>query len=294
MLRSLPVSGKLLVFLGAFCWSLNSPLVKYLALDPFLICALRSLIAGIVLLPFLRPKEIFWSRYLVLYTVCYCALCLSVIVSLSLTTAVIAVGMQYTATAWLFFLACLQSRRFPVKSFLPVLVIMTGVVCFMLSGGSGDSHPVGNAIALTEGIFFAGMSIFSKKVTKTNALGITALGNAVTALVVFSLFPSARLALPLMTTMQWGLMLLLGIVQVAAGYGLYNLGIQKISAQKASLLALWEMILGPLWVALFLQLIPSPMVLLGLSIILLGMFLDSRLDKRSPKACLEVSRPEYF
>lgn len=93
-----------------------------------------------------------------------------------------------------------------------------------------------------------------------------------------------------MTTMQWGLMLLLGIVQVAAGYGLYNLGIQKISAQKASLLALWEMILGPLWVALFLQLIPSPMVLLGLSIILLGMFLDSRLDKRSPKACLEEKK----
>lgn len=51
---------------------------------------------------------------------------------------------------------------------------------------------LGNLIALTEGIFFAGMSLASQKATRTNALGITALGNLVTALVVFALFPSAR------------------------------------------------------------------------------------------------------
>ena len=45
------LSGSALVLLGAVCWSLNSPLVKYLTLDPFLICGLRSLIAGLVLLP---------------------------------------------------------------------------------------------------------------------------------------------------------------------------------------------------------------------------------------------------
>lgn len=51
------LSGSMLVLLGALCWSLNSPLVKYLPLDPFLICSLRSVIAGVVLLPLLRPKK---------------------------------------------------------------------------------------------------------------------------------------------------------------------------------------------------------------------------------------------
>lgn len=72
-------------------------------------------------------------------------------------------------------------------------------------------------------------------------------------------------------------MLLLGVVQVAGGYSFYNLGVQKIPARKASVLALWEMILGPLWVALFLHQYPNPMVLTGLTIILGGMLLDAKM-----------------
>ena len=270
------LSGSALVLLGAVCWSLNSPLVKYLTLDPFLICGLRSLIAGLVLLPFVRPREIAWNRYLLAYVLAYCALCLSVIVSLSLTSAAIAFGMQYTATIWLFLLYWFQTRYFSRRAFLPVAVIMSGVLCFMLSGGSGDSHPLGNLIALTEGIFFAGMSLASKKATRTNALGITAIGNLFTALAVFVLFPTARAALPAMDGQEWGLMLILGVVQVAGGYGFFNLGVQKIPARKASVLALWEMILGPLWVALFLHQYPGPMVLAGFAIILAGMVLDAK------------------
>lgn len=270
-------SGSILVLLGALCWSLNSPLVKYLPLDPFLICGLRSVIAGLVLLPFLRPRRIHWNRWLIAYCLSYCALCLSVIASLSRTSAAIGVGMQYTATVWLFLLLWYRTGYFNPRAFLPVLVIMAGVVCFMLSGGSGDSDSLGNAIALTEGIFFAGMSLVSRKATRENVLGLTALGNLFTGTLVFSLFPSARLGLPAITGQEWVLMLLLGVVQVAGGYSFYNLGVQKIPARKASVLALWEMILGPLWVALFLHQYPNPMVLTGLTIILGGMLLDAKM-----------------
>ena len=67
---------------------------------------------------------------------------------------------------------------------------------------------------------------------------------------------------------DWTVLLILGIIQIGAGYGFYNLGIQKISAQKASVIALWEMILGPVWVALFLKEYPTPLVLTGFIIIL--------------------------
>ena len=73
-------------------------------------------------------------------------------------------------------------------------------------------------------------------------------------------------------------LLILGIIQIGAGYGFYNLGIQKISAQKASVIALWEMILGPVWVALFLKEYPTPLVLTGFIIILAGMLLDSKIN----------------
>lgn len=51
------LKGTLFVLLAAVCWSINSPIVKYLTLNPFLICGLRSLIAGIALLPFLRIRK---------------------------------------------------------------------------------------------------------------------------------------------------------------------------------------------------------------------------------------------
>ena len=85
--------------------------------------------------------------------------------------------------------------------------------------------------------------------------------------------------LPHMTGRDWCIMLILGVVQVGGGYTFYNLGLQKVSAQKASIIALWEMILGPVWVAVFLQEYSGIPVLVGFVIILTGIFLDAKLSK---------------
>lgn len=65
-------------------------------------------------------------------------------------------------------------------------------------------------------------------------------------------------------------------MQVALGYAMYNLGVNLISPQKASVIAMWEMILGPVWTALFLKEYPSTMVIIGFVIIIAGIFLDSK------------------
>lgn len=87
---------------------------------------------------------------------------MSIILALGATSAPVAIGMQYTATIWLFLVGLLRTHRFRFKSFLPVLVIFIGVVFFMCSGSDAASQK-GNLIALTEGVFFALMTISSKK-----------------------------------------------------------------------------------------------------------------------------------
>ena len=82
MNQKLPLSGSVLVFFGALFWSLNAPLVKFLAVDALLTCGLRSLIAGVVLLPFLRPSKLRWSPWLAVYLVSYACLCLGVVLAL--------------------------------------------------------------------------------------------------------------------------------------------------------------------------------------------------------------------
>ncbi|MBO5564815.1 MAG: DMT family transporter [Lachnospiraceae bacterium] len=274
------ISGEILVFLGAVCWSLNSPLVKYLTLDSLLICGLRSVIAAVALLAFIRPKKLKFDGWMLLYVISYAAVCLSVIVSLTMTSAPIAIGMQYTATVWLFLAACIRTKRFDGRAFLPVLVIMIGVIFFMMSGTDAKSN-TGNLIALSEGVFFALMTVSSKKAGGENPLGLTAIANIFTGIIVFVLFPSVASGIPAMTGRDWIVMLILGVVQVGFGYGLYNMGVQKVSPQKASILALWEMILGPVWVAIFLREYPSIPVLIGFTIVLIGMVLDARRKKPS-------------
>ncbi len=276
-MSKLPLSGGVLVFIGALLWSLNSPLVKFLTLDPLLICGLRAIIAAIALCPFIRPKRLNWNGWMILYVCSYAALCLCVVVSLSMTSAPIAIGMQYTATIWLFLAGWIRTGKFSLRSFLPVCVIFAGVVFFM-SSGTDRTSSTGNLIALAEGVFFALMTVSSRRAAGSNVIGMTAVANIFTGAAMCLLFPASMAGITSLSAPDWLIMVILGVVQVGGGYCFYNMGVQKVSAQKASVLSLWEMILGPVWVALFLQEYPSAPVLIGFVIILAGMFLDAKLN----------------
>ena len=271
------MSGSVLVFIGAMLWSLNSPIVKFLSLDSLLICGLRSVIAAVALAAFIRPKQLQWNGWMLLYVCSYAAVCLSVIVSLTMTSAPVAIGMQYTAIIWLFFVNLIKNRQFKMRGFIPVCVIFIGVILFMCSGTDKTSN-TGNLIALSEGIFFALMTFSSKKAGGTNPIGLTAVANMFTAIITFVLFPSSVGAIGTMTGMDWILMLILGIVQVGGGYAFYNMGVQKVNPQKASVIALWELILGPVWVALLLKEYPSLPVLVGFIIIIVGIIMDAKMN----------------
>lgn len=271
-------SGGALVFLGALFWSLNSPLVKFLTLDSIFICGMRSCIAAAALAAFIRPRLLKWNLWMLLYVCSYAVLCLAVVVSLRLTAAPIAIGMQYSSIIWLFLANLTVTRHFSFRQFLPVCVIFSGVLLFMRSGGS-EGRQSGNLIALTEGISFALMTVSAKRVGQKNPLGLTAVANIFTGALILLLYPHTASTLLAMRGLDWFMMLVLGLVQVALGYGFYNLGVQYISAQKASILALWEMILGPLWVAIFLREYLSLPVLAGFFIILAGMLLNARLNR---------------
>ena len=276
-MKTINLSGGMLVFLGAFFWSLNSPLIKFLEVDALLTCGFRSVIAGIVLLPFLRPKKINWGPWLLIYLAAYCGLCVSIVLALRKTSAPIAIGMQYASIVWLFLVTAISTRKLDKKRLIPVLMISAGVIVFMISGLDGSSM-TGNLIALTESISFAFMTVGAKKAGSENPLGLTALANLFTGFFVFTFLPPDLTDTLSFTGQEWFIMMILGVVQVGLGYAFYNLGVSTVSPQKASVIALWEMILGPVWVALFLHEYPSLLVCIGFVIIIAGIILDAKAD----------------
>ena len=287
-MKNIKLSGGMMVFLGAFFWSLNSPLIKFLEVDAFLTCGFRSVIAGIVLLPFLRPKKIKWGPWLLVYLSAYCALCVSIVLALRATSAAIAVGMQYASVVWLFLATSFATRKIDKKRVLPVVLISAGVIVFMLSGINGSSMR-GNLIAFTESISFVFMTVGAKKSGSDNPLGLTALANIFTGFFVFTFLPPDLADTLSFTGQEWILMLILGVVQVGFGYAFYNLGVSRVTPQKASVIALWEMILGPVWVALFLQEYPSLLVCIGFVIIIAGIILDARVDAPAQLSAADIS-----
>ena len=64
---NMKLSGGMMVFLGAVFWSLNAPIVKFLEVDAILLCGLRALIAGLSLCGFIRPKQLRWNGWMLLY-----------------------------------------------------------------------------------------------------------------------------------------------------------------------------------------------------------------------------------
>ena len=267
--------GSFIVFLGAFCWSLNSPFVKGLTISAFLILFLRSVIAGTVLLPFLRPKKLRWDKWMFIFLASFAAVCICVIVSLKLTDASIAIGMQYTAILWLTLADIIRNRSLKGQPWLAVGLVMIGLILFMTSGSGMVGSPAGIALSILEGIVFAIMTATSKRAGQDNPIGVTSIACYFTALVVLLISPSTVLEIADMDAVQWILIFILGTVQVGAGYAFYNLGLQYVSPQRASVLALTELVLGPLWVILFLHEYSSFQVLAGLAFIVGGILVNS-------------------
>ena len=265
--------GEVIVFLGVVLWSLNAPLVKFIQVDSVLVCGMRSAIAGAVLLPFLRVKKLNWNRWMALYLLSFAGLSITIIFSLRMTDSAIAVGMQYTALVWLLLIDVVRGVRMTHRQLVPLGLILAGIVIFMASGILSGSY-VGNLVALSEGVFFAGMTLSSRKAAGANPLGLTALANAVTGLIVFVFLSPPVGSLAALSAQDWLILVVLGVFQIGGGHALYNLGLQYVAPKRASIIALGEMILGPLWVALFLSQYPSPVVAAGLAVILIGMLLD--------------------
>ena len=83
--------------------------------------------------------------------------------------------------------------------------------------------------------------------------------------------------------------LLVAVIAVGGGYAFYNLGLQRVSPQKATVIALWEVVMGPLWVVLFLHEYPVLLEVLGLLVIMLGIFLDAKMNVSAEESAPAVA-----
>ena len=259
--------GRLVILAAAILWSLAGVFIKFLDLHPLAIVFYRSLFASLVFMPFLKLRDFRCNGTILVSVLTYTAAISAFVSANKLTSAANAIVLQYTAPIFVFLFSWLVMREKIAKANLFALAVaMIGIGIISLDS-AGEPEMAGVVLALVSGLLFAGFMINLQRTKGIDPGYLTWVNNLFCAVLLFW-FVQAQLAL---TVNQAMILAVMGAVQLGAPYYLFSKGLQTVSLPEASLIALIEPVLNPLWVALIVGELPSTATIWGGALILFGL-----------------------
>jgi drug/metabolite transporter, DME family len=257
--------GPWLILAAAALWSTAGAAIKLCSLSAWQISLGRSLVAAGVLWLFLpgaraRPSRGTWA-----VASAYAVTVVLFTLANKLTTSANAIFLQDTAPLYVLLLSPLLLGERPSRGeLLAVPLFLVGLLLFFrdrLTPGQLS----GNLIALLSGVAFALCILGLRRLGGSNAPALL-LGNLLAAA---ASFPGALGGSPL-TARDLAIVLFLGVFQLGLSYALFARGLRHTPATEASLLALLEPVLNPVWTFLLAGERPGPWALAGGGLVLLG------------------------
>jgi drug/metabolite transporter (DMT)-like permease len=259
--------GRLLILLAALLWSLAGVFIKFLDLHPLAIVFYRSVFACLVFVPFLKRSDFRFNGPIVVSVISYTAAISAFVSANKLTTAANAIVLQYTAPIFVFLFARLVlGEKISILNGLALAVSMLGVGIISFDC-AGEPAMAGVLLALLSGILFAAYMINLRGTKELSPVYLTWINNLACALL---LLPWVQSQLTLSMN-QCLILAVMGAVQLGLPYFLFSKGLRTVSLQEASLVALIEPVLNPLWVAIVVGEIPSVATITGGGMILVGL-----------------------
>ncbi len=281
----------------AALWSLNGPLIKLLAAEGVpgvTIACYRSLLGGLVFLPFALPRAGSLRRVSAAWPVAsvtaFTVMTAAFVIANTMTAAANAIILQYTSPIWVFALSPLLLKERPgLSEGLVLLVAMAGVG--VIFGGNPNTNLPGLTVALVSGLGYGSLTLALRALRPVNptvVAALNALGSGLLLLPAVAWWGTFGLG-----AYSGGLMLLLALVQFTLPYVMFAWALQRVEAHRAALIVLLETILNPLWTYLIVGERPPAATLLGGPLILAGvvgwLVLVWRRQRMQPRA--QTSRP---
>jgi DME family drug/metabolite transporter len=187
------------------------------------------------------------------------------IISMTETTVANVLFIISTQTIWLTIFGYLfLKEKISLKTFFSIILAMTGIA--VMIGGSLDTGSLfGNLVALFIPINFAFLILLIRKFSQLDLVPALFYGGIIIMIVAF--FMSDTI---LVSKNNLIVGFLLGTFQHACGFICIVIGARSTPAAVVGLLMLFETLLGPLWVYIFLNEIPPVSVFIGGSIIVIA------------------------
>jgi drug/metabolite transporter (DMT)-like permease len=270
--------GRLFVALAAIAWSTAGLLQRELTLDVATQLAGRALFAVVGVGAYVVVSE--RGRVLQAFRAIGGG-GLAIAAMLAISSAAFFIALNYTSVANVLFMQALApiiaallgltlGDRVSQRTWIAMALALAGVS--LMVGGPGRPSALGLALSLVMSIGFAGTLVLTRHYRNVSMAPAMCLSQ-VAVFVVAAPFahPGGRVG-----TLDVTLLAILGIAQIGLGFIFLTIGGRLIPAGEVALITLLEIVLGPLWVWVFLSEGPGAATLAGGAIVLGAVLLQAR------------------
>ncbi|MFP6740973.1 MAG: DMT family transporter [Alphaproteobacteria bacterium] len=142
-------------------------------------------------------------------------------------------------------------------TWLAIAIAIAGIAV-MFSQGVTDSRLLGSLLAFAAAVGMAAMIVIIRRAKDIDMVPAQCLGGLIAAMVAALMVDTF-----VVPAGNLGRMVVLGVVQIGAGFMLVTIGARYVPAAQVSLLMLSEMVLAPIWVWLAVDEVPAMVTLVG-------------------------------
>lgn len=256
--------GPFLVLIAAFSWSTAGLFTRVVTTDIPTTLLWRSFIGGLCVLAIYYPMKKSFRDLFVFSVGEFCIASLSTagmifFISAFFFTTIANVSFVYGTMPLVTYVLSLifLKERISVFSICCCAMSTLGMV-IMTFGNAALNDYLGILLAMVMTFFMAALTVAAKIFPKANTTKATYLSGFLGAL---AMLPFATYtALPASDYVWLGLY---GLVNVGLGFGIYLLGVTRVSALAAALIGIIEIPLGPVWAWILFAEQPNGLVLAG-------------------------------
>lgn len=278
--------GFLLVFLSALCWSFGGAIARFVeAGDSWTVVFWRSFWAAAFLIGFMLWRDgaggtmrLFRGMGLpgVAVACCFAVASTSFVVALGYTTVANILLMQAgvpliaALIAWVLF-----RERVSKPTWLAIAAVIFGVGIMVSDSLTGSVSPVGDGLALLIAIAFSIATVITRRFAHVRMTPATCLGTVIAAV-----FAATQTSAFTASASDMGFLFVFGALNLGLGLAFFASGARMIPAAYAALLGTFETLLGPVWVWLVHNEVPSGRTILGGAVVFAALMVHIGLEFR--------------
>lgn len=277
-------TGRLLVFLSALMWSFGGAIARFIENgDSWTIIFWRSVWAAAFLVCFMVWRD-GWRGMLNLFrhmglpgiavALFFATATITFVVALAYTTVANILLMQAgvpllaALIAWALF-----GEKVSLATWAAIAAVIAGIAVMVSDSFTATVSPIGNALALLIALALALATVFTRRYANVRMTPATCLAAVIAG--VIAAFLASGFAVSIR---DMGFLFAFGVINLGLGLAFFATGARLVPAAVAALLGTFEPLLGPIWVWLLHNEVPSSRTVIGGGIVFAALLVHIGLE----------------